>query len=129
MTLLGFWYRNGLKGLPKEVAQAFAWFKWAADLDHPGVVCAGGARYVDGRGVECNVTYGFVMIGRAAELGSETACYNLGKWHRSGINGFPKDEAQARKWFRKMETCEHKDCPGQYREKSAEWLRAHPERS
>ena len=75
---------------------------------------------MDGRGVECNVTYGFVMIGRADELGSETACYNLGKWHRSGINGFPKDEAQARKWFRKMETREHKNCLDNFREQAGE---------
>ena len=72
------------------------------------------------------------MVGRAAALGAEMACSNLGMWHRDGIHGFPKDEALTRKWFRKMETCEHKAAfanSAKRREEAAEWLRAHPERS
>ena len=83
---------------------------------------------MDGRGVERNVTYGVVMIGQAAMLGMDVACYCRGMWHRDGIHGFPKDEALTRKWFRKMETCEQSSAATKFREQAAEWLRAHPER-
>ena len=129
MNRLGLWYDIGLKGLPKDEAQAFAWYKRVADLDDPRGLYNCGVCYVNGKGVERNVTYRFTMIAQAVGLGAEPACFNLAICHRDGCFGFPKDEALTRKWFRKMETCEHKDCPGQYREKSAEWLRAHPERS
>ena len=64
------------------------------------------------------------MVGRAAALGAEMACSNLGMWHRDGIHGFPKDESQVRKWFRKMETCSLKWQKGS--EMAAKWLREHP---
>ena len=105
------------------------WYKRAADLDHPVGLNNCGAFYVTGKGVERNVTYGLTMIAQAAGQGAETACHNVGRWHRDGRHGFPKDEALTRKWFRKMETCEYKDASSQYRENAAEWLRKYPERS
>ena len=129
MNRLGLWYDIGLKGLPKDEAQAFAWYKRVADLDNPWGLNNCGVYYVNGKGVERSVSYGMWMVGRAAELGVEAACYNVGKWHRDDGHGFPKDEALTRKWFRKMETCEHKGAPAACREEAAEWLRAHPDRS
>ena len=79
MRRLGGWYREGLRGLQLDAAQAFAWLKRAADLNQPISLTLCGLAYLRGDGVKCNIGRGFIMLGRAAELqGDEQACYRLG---------------------------------------------------
>ena len=129
MKQLGYWYANGEKVLPKDKAQGFVWYKRAADLDYPSGPHNCGIRYLHGEGAERNAVVGALMLGRSAEMGKERSCYSLGLYYRDGRHGFPKDEAQVHKWFRKMETCKHKRTTAEYREYAAKWLREHPERS
>ena len=103
MRNLGGWYREGLHGLQTDAAQAFAWFKRSADLDQPTSLTLCGLAYLRGDGVKCNIGRGFIMLGRAAELGDEQACYLLGMFNAYGQHGLEEDPQEARKWFRLFE--------------------------
>ena len=49
-------------------------------------------------------------LGRAAEKGSEHACYLIGWLHTNGErDAFPMDEAKAKKWFQRMFSCPVRD--------------------
>ena len=103
MGKLGGWYREGLRGLQPDAAQAFAWFKRSADLDQPTSLTLCGDAYLCGDGVKCNIGRGFIMLGRAAELGDQQACYLLGMFNAYGHHGLEEDPQEARKWFRLFE--------------------------
>ena len=127
MNLMGCFYDRGEKGLPTDKAQAFAWFKRAADLDNPLALYNCGTSHFHGIGVASNTSAGLIMIGQAAALSVEAACHFLGRCDGFGVYGFPRDKAQARKWFHKMETCLVKFKSNELREEATKWLRTHPE--
>ena len=121
---LGFWHRNGTKGLAKDDKKAFGWFKKAAGLNFPPALGQCGCYYVNGDGgVEKDKIRGFVMLGQAAALGSEHACYVLGWVYAYGHHGVKKDPAEAAKWYRRMDGCKYKLCTEEGRADAAEWLR------
>ena len=129
MNNLGVWYRHGNKGLAKDLAQAFAWFKRSALKEHPASLSSCGLDYIDGVGTCKNLPRGMVMLGQAAALGCAHACYCLGVGHRRGWGGFDKDPAEVTRWFKKAHGCADYQTGGTVqsaREEVTAWLRDHP---
>ena len=136
MRNLGGWYREGLHGLQTDAAQAFAWFKRAADLDQPICLTLCGHAYLHGEGVDCNISRGFIMLGRAAELGDEQACYMLGMFNAYGQHGLEEDPQEAKRWFRLFaeRAAQHhfvlsspdEETHKLQRDQATAWLREHP---
>lgn len=123
MTQMGFWCRDGQKGLAEDKQQSFTWFKRAADLFHASAMTACGFAYLNARGVEKNVFRGTCMLAQAAALGSQHACFLLGSAHKHGRHGADKDDAEATRWFRKMQGCQIKDSGEASHKEAGEWLR------
>ena len=126
MRMLGFAYRDGTQGLKQDRKQAFMWLKRAADLRDMNALAQCGVDYLYGQGVERSVGRGLVMLGRAAEQGSEHACGLLGCANAEGEYGFDKDEQEATRWYREMQKRGQLDSNPTYRERAAAWLREHP---
>ena len=125
MLVLGIWHRDAKWGLTKDRKKAFAWHKKAADLDHPTALATCGLCYIFGEGVEVDVPRGFMMLGQAAALGSDYACYQLGHTYAHGTHRAKKDRAEAAKWYRRMDGCRYKSCDNDKDivAEVAEWLR------
>ena len=126
MRKLGCAYYDGRRGLKQDAAQAFTWFKRAADLKGVTGLTACGEAYLYGDGVKWNHVRGVAMIARAAELGSEHACGVLGMANSDGEYGFDKDPQEATRWYREMQKCGTRNAGAELREKAAAWLREHP---
>ena len=124
MHNLGFWHRDGKKGVAKDVKKAFKWYEKAADLGHVQSMGVCGQYYLEGIGVEENIAHGFVLLTQAANLGSEHACYLLGKMYATGKYS-PAIPKEAAKWYRRMDGCPIKNCSLESRTKAGEWLLRH----
>ena len=129
MSQMGFWYRDGQKGLAVDKQQAFTWSKRAADLGHAVAMTSCGVAYWNARGVEKNVFRGTCMLAQAAALGSQHACFLLGSAHKHGRHGADKDDAETTRWFRKMQGCQFKDSGETALKEAGEWLREKGEAS
>lgn len=92
---IGVAYFRGSHGLKVDSKQAFAWFKRAADLDHPSAIANCGVMLCSGDGVKKAVSQGLIMIGQGAGLGSEHACWVLCEWHQTGKHGLKKDPLES----------------------------------
>eukprot|EP00966_Prymnesium_polylepis_P317057 7325467-Prymnesium_polylepis.1 len=55
MCDLGYWYANGERGLEKDDAASYGWFKRGADLGHATCLSLAGICLSDGAGVEKNL--------------------------------------------------------------------------
>jgi hypothetical protein len=73
MRTLGVKNARGKKGLPKDKAQAFSWWKLAADLGDVKAMALAGLLYCYGQGVTSNINRGTVCLAQAAALGSDMA--------------------------------------------------------
>jgi TPR repeat protein len=90
MRQLGRLYFHGEKGLPNDDAQAFSWFKRAADLADAIAMAFVGNMYCIGKGVTPNVNRGTVHMSQAAALCSEWGCYLLGSGYKDGNSGLTR---------------------------------------
>jgi TPR repeat protein len=127
MAGLGFAYRDGSRGLKKDMAQSFMWFKRAADLKEVHALSACGVAYLSGDGVERSTSRGYIMLGIAAGMGSECACGILGQANAEGLWGLDKDPQEATRWYREMQKCDRcRNSNEETRERAAAWLREHP---
>ena len=126
MRKLGFWYREGTRGLKEDFPQSFMWFKRAADLKDPVALSRCGIAYLNGWGVERSNIRGIAMVSVAAGMGSEYACGILGMVNAEGCFGFDKNHQEATRWYREMQNCAWRDSGEKTREKAAAWLREHP---
>ena len=126
MSDLGRAYRDGKRGLKKDLTQAFTWFKRAADLKDAAATRACGVACLHGDGVEANRGRGLCMLGMAAALGSEHACGILGRANAEGKYGLDKNPQEATRLYSEMNKCDRRDSTGTLREKAAAWLLEHP---
>lgn len=69
-------YKHG-QGVSKDPAQAFAWFKRAADQGIPAAQLNVGQMYAKGVGVKKNVNAAKDYFMKAAKMGDNRASYNL----------------------------------------------------
>merc|ERR1712151_1178343 len=101
MHRIGYFYYRGTHGFAKDEKLAFKWFKKSSGLKHPKGMAHAGHRLICGNGVEKNAAYGINLISVAAAMGSDVACWILGKLFFKGLGGFPKDKAEAKYWLTK----------------------------
>jgi predicted aspartyl protease/RNA polymerase subunit RPABC4/transcription elongation factor Spt4 len=96
---LGYMYGNG-QGVPKDPAQAGAWYSRAAEQGNSYSQNNLGVMYRDGEGVPKDEAQAVVWFRKAADRGLPDAQFNLGVMYHNG-QGVPQDLAQAEAWYRK----------------------------
>jgi TPR repeat protein/serine/threonine protein kinase len=96
---VGVMYRTG-QGIPKDDAQALAWYRKAADQGLALAQSNIGAIYALGRGVPKDDNQAVIWYRRAADQGLAMAQNILGSIYADG-RGVPKDDNQAVIWYRK----------------------------
>ncbi|KAM6963074.1 protein sel-1 homolog 3 [Aplochiton taeniatus] len=88
-----FWGQNGVS---KDVVSAVRWFKKSAmQMKDPSAMYDYSILLVKGQGVERNLTLGFQLLQKAAEMGSVQALNGLGWYHCVKL----KDHKTAMKYF------------------------------
>jgi len=126
MFILGVWYKHGQKGLAKDKAKTFEWYKKSHEAgDASGTGCLGEC-YLHGDGVPKCPMRANTLLMDAAGRGSEYACYILGRAYADGDWGFPKDETMARRYYSMVASASLVDLTDDAKEEAATWLRAHP---
>ena len=96
---LGQLYLNG-SGFPRNAADAFKWFKIAADggfalaQDHLGNL------YENGVGTATNLDRAFLLFTQAAQQGLVDAQFDLAQVYREG-RGVPTNTTEAARWYQK----------------------------
>jgi TPR repeat protein len=125
MHELGSLHFHGHRGVRMDRAEAFRWFRYAADRGFVSSLATCARMYVDGLGVDANVPRGLVLFGQAAGQGSEHACFMLGLAHHHGMYGCDADDAEAARWFGAMAACPHKDATEQLRDMAIKCLVDH----
>jgi TPR repeat protein len=103
--------------------QAFTWYKRFADLGDQKAMAYVDWMYCTGIGVTTNLGLGAARLGEVAALGSDWACYALGRVFQNGSFGFHKNEAEAAVMYAKIPSCTIKNLSVGEGITAAEWLR------
>ncbi|MGA3081513.1 MAG: tetratricopeptide repeat protein [Terracidiphilus sp.] len=98
-TKLGYAFNLG-QGAPQDYAQAFAWYRKAADQGDAKAQLDLGILYYHGQGVTQDYTQAAIWYRKAADQGDADAQYSLCYLYYLG-QGVPQDEAQAIVWCHK----------------------------
>ena len=104
---MGVLYYEG-HGVNKNLDEALAWFRKAADSEHPTAMFNLGVAYWEGRGLSQNYAQAVDWWERAAESGDVASQYNLGLAYYRG-RGAQKDLDQARNWLTQAAEKGHAD--------------------
>lgn len=108
MAELGGMHFTGLNGVKEDEEEAYRWRKRAADKGHIESFEWAGFHLQLGIGVNRNTSYGMVMTALGAAQGDRAAAFVLAECFRTGKNeSLPKDDAQAKFWYRKVASCKH----------------------
>ena len=91
MHLLGRWHRHGEMGLTKDPYAGFCWFKRAAAAGHIQAMASIGIHHLKGSFVPQNIARAMHYLIRAADLGSDQACFWLGYAFATGKFNAPED--------------------------------------
>ncbi|MDO4204210.1 MAG: tetratricopeptide repeat protein [Selenomonadaceae bacterium] len=84
----------------KNYEEAVKWYQKSAESGNHWGQMRLGYSYMEGLGVEKDLSVGAMWTRKAADQGDITAQYNLGVSYNNG-QGVPKDEKEAVKWYRK----------------------------
>lgn len=85
----------------KNQGEAFRFFKQAADAGMPQAMHNVGLMYSAGKGVNADPYQAMVYLKKAAEHNVQEAQRALGFLHARGLEGFPEDLPEARRWLSK----------------------------
>lgn len=97
-TKLGSFYLRGF-GVPQSEAEAFRWYKMAADnAKYPPAIVSLARIYEQGKTVRIDKERAFRMYEEAANKGYAPAMLELGRVYQNGI-GVGKDLARAYEWY------------------------------
>lgn len=77
-------------------------FQEAAEAGHAHAMWCHGLNLISGRGIERNEAAGLEFIRRSAELKFEGAIQFVSHCYMVGGHGFPKEEAKAAEWWKKL---------------------------
>jgi TPR repeat protein len=88
MCNLGHWYKLGQKGLAKDDAKAFEWYKKSHEAGDATGTCCLGTCYLVGKGVPKCPMRANTLLMDAAGRGSKYACSILGDAYADGDWGF-----------------------------------------
>ena len=86
------------QGLPRDYAQAVAWYRKAADQGDARAQYNLAAMYAEGQGVLQDLAQAVVWYTKAADQGDVQAQFNLALLYNNG-QGALKDLAEAHKWL------------------------------
>ena len=125
MCNMGGWYMRGEKGLARDSAKAFEWYKKSHEAGDASGTGNLGVCYLRGVGVPKCSMLGATLMSDAARCGSQYACVKLGRAYAKGRWGFPKDEKMARRYYSMVASATIDDYTAA-KEKAATWLREHP---
>lgn len=81
-----------------DKAEAFRWYKKAANMNNAVAQCCVGYMYGHGEGISQDYSKSFEWYKKAAENGNATAQYNIGLYLKYGI-GTAKNETEASEWL------------------------------
>ncbi len=98
---LGYCYRLGQGGLPKDAEQAFAHYLKAAEGGYSEGYFSVGLCYKEGDGVERDDEKAFGWFKKAAEHDNPMAWVELGNCYTAG-SGTAQDYGKAVEWYRKV---------------------------
>ena len=87
ITTMGFYYSQGMDGLPKDHTKAFELWEHAAELGHADAYFNIGCAYATGRGVEKDRKKAQQCMGLGAIRGDATARHSLGVFEWNADNG------------------------------------------
>ncbi len=99
MTALGNAHANGTNGLRPDAAEAFKWYRRAADKGYAPAQFNVGLAYELGRGVTADESQAFKFYLAAAEQGFAPAQFNVGNMYAAG-RGVGQDFFEANLWFK-----------------------------
>ncbi|MBV8191286.1 MAG: SEL1-like repeat protein, partial [Alphaproteobacteria bacterium] len=102
---LGVLYDDGM-GVPRDDAQAVAWYRKAADQGNAAAQYNLGRLYDNGHGVPQDDAQAVAWYRKAADQGDVRAQTSLGAAYDSG-RGVARDLAQAAKWYRRAADQDH----------------------
>ena len=97
--LIGWAYKTGIGGMPKDAAEAFSWFQKAANQGLAEAEGALGNAYYFGVGVPQDRADGVRWLARAAKQGIAEAQVGLGMIYSEGNQDVKRDEAEAVRLF------------------------------
>ena len=98
---IGYCYQYGKNGLKENEAEAFKWYRKAADAGNVDAMGKVGYFYYYGLGgVKEDKIEAFKWDKKAADGGNSVAMYNLGQDYANGY-GVEEDKIEAFKWYRK----------------------------
>ena len=126
MCILGLWYKDGQKGLAKDLAKAFEWYEKSHEAGYASGTGFLGWCYLAGAGVPKCPMRANTLLMDAAGRGSKSACYTLGLVYADGFWGFPEDEKMARRYYSMVASAAIDDCSDASQEEAATWLHDHP---
>ena len=126
MYELGAAYHHGGKGFDQNLALAVEWYGKSRDTGDLSGTAALGQCYAESLGVrQCKVRAS-MLLGIAADQGSQAAAYLLGNYFADGSHGFPQDFELARSWYTKVVSAKEVDIGVEDVLKVARWLRHNP---
>lgn len=96
---LGYYYRDG-KGVRQDYAEAFYWFKKAADQGSTSGQINVGTAYVYGQGVRKDYDEAFKWYQKAANRNNRYAQFQIGIMYDSG-QGVSQNKTLAKEWYGK----------------------------
>lgn len=91
------------KELPADAVASAYWFEKSALQGYPYAQWVHGLNLLNGSGVERREALALDFIQRAAEGGFEGAIQFVGGAYAAGTHGYPKDEARAEIWRRRLD--------------------------
>jgi TPR repeat protein len=89
------------KVIRRDLAGGAAWYRTAAERNHPIAMNNLGWLYEHGIGVEKNVAEAARWYSRAAEAGHAPSMTNLGQLYKYGFVGAPQNDLVAVRWLRR----------------------------
>ena len=121
---LGLAFSQGHYGQTVDKSKAFEWFKKAAEKEHIMGMAVTGEYLLLGRGIAPTAAEAWFFLGRAAQAGSDLACWKIATAYKNGKWGVGQDSAQAKVWLHKVcsRTCEHKHLKGEFVTKAQQML-------
>lgn len=94
-------YAYSIAGFPEDYDIAQKWYRKAAQRNYAWAQYALGKFYEDGLGGEPDFSKAARWYSKSADSGFSGAFYAIGRFHAMGAGGFPKDHAEAAKWYQK----------------------------
>jgi TPR repeat protein len=103
----------GLAGLPKNQAEALAWFMKAAELNHIESITYVGDMYSSGKGVDKNGSEAIRWYQKAIDNGGTRAFSCMGGIYLFGEKNVPENPLEALSWYKKGVEKGHVGCIAQ----------------